>query len=512
MILLIEPMSRNIGMYVPAYPLPLIEIASFVKSHLSWVEIGIISVPVDYGIPLTKEGKEEIYEALLQDIFSMNPRGVGISCTAIAQAEETLEICQRIKTYDPTTFIFLGGYFPTIYYEDILNRTSAVDLIVTGEGEIPTLMIAEHLERGNDPMGEDIPNLVWKHDDHIYMTRKGERFDLRKKAHLDLDLLRVPKSYDILPYSFSRGCPYHCNFCMEQFLRSSRKVVPTEIVRADLTNLSKRSNAHTLLVSDALFQSFSLFPFMRNLGMKINFETRCDVLDPAMIKSMADVCGTLVLGFESASYDTLKRMNKVRDKKHYEKYISNTKAIFKEAVKNEIPTIVFMIAGYPGDKEQDLEKSLSFAKDLSKNDGPGGYVFKIGECHIYPKTKIHELALSLPDVVFDDDGVLGQNIVRQPSKGLDFETVLRYMEEIFNLSNHTVKMNETIQDMMPFFRMPVKALEDEMLPDTCYQNSKRDIFDVKGESLKQFKALAPRLRQKYEDWRGKERSTRTLQL
>jgi len=266
------------------------------------------------------------------------------------------------------------------------------------------------------------------------------------------------------------------------------------------------------MISDALFKSFDLFPFLRSLGMKINFETRCDVLDPSIIPQIADVCGILVLGFESASYHTLRRMNKVRDRSHYEKYISNTIAIFKEAVKYEIPIMVFMIAGYPGDTEEDLEESLRFTEELSKNSGPGGSVFKIGECHVYPKTNIHKLAFSLPDVVFDDDGVFGQNIVRQPSKGLNFETVFSYMRKIFNLSNTTPKLKTTFLNMMPFFRLPAHALQDDMISDICFRGNNRQIFNVKAESLFMFKELVPKLTEKYRKWMSEQRSTRNLPL
>ena len=53
MILFIEPISKALGVYVPAYPLPIMEIGSFVKANLPETEIGIISIPVDYGLPLT---------------------------------------------------------------------------------------------------------------------------------------------------------------------------------------------------------------------------------------------------------------------------------------------------------------------------------------------------------------------------------------------------------------------------------------------------------------------------
>jgi len=512
LILFIEPISKNIDMYVPAYPLPTMEIASFVKFNIPKLEIGIISIPVDYGLALTQEGKEQVYGELLKDISEIRPNGVGISCTAITQAEETIRLCELIKEYDPNVFTFLGGYFPTIYYEEIFSRTSAVDLIVVGEGELPTLKIIELLERGEDPINKDIPNLAWKKDGQIQLTKLGVRFDLNKKAPLNLELLRYPGAYDILPYAFSRGCPYRCNFCMEEFIRPVRKEVPLEIVRRDLTDLSHQSNTHTLLVSDALFKSFDLFPFLRSLGVKVNFETRCDVLDPSTITQIADVCGMMALGFESASYNTLRRMNKVRDRAHYQNYISNTIAIFKEAVKYEIPIMVFMIAGYPGDTERDFEESLLFAKGLSENNGPGGYVFKIGECRVYPKTKLYDISLSLPDVVFDDDGVFGQNIVRQPSKGIDFETILGYMREIFNLSNYTPKLQANLLNIMPFFRLPVQALRDDMIPDTCFRGNNRGIFNVQRENLLTFRELVPRLTEKYKKWMSGQRSTRNLQF
>jgi len=246
--------------------------------------------------------------------------------------------------------------------------------------------------------------------------------------------------------------------------------------------------------------------------MKVNFETRCDVFDPSIIPQIADVCGMMALGFESASYDTLQRMNKVRDRSHYQKYISNTIAIFEEAVRNEIPIMVFMIAGYPGDTERDFEESLLFAKDLSKNGGPGGHVFKIGECRVYPKTKLYDFALFSSDVVFDNEGVFGQNIVRQPSKGIDFETVLAYMREIFNLSNYTPKLRANLLNIMPFFRLPVQALRDDMIPGTCFRGNNRGIFNVQRENLLTLRELVPMLTEKYKKWMSSQRSTRDLQI
>jgi hypothetical protein len=150
------------------------------------------------------------------------------------------------------------------------------------------------------------------------------------------------------------------------------------------------------------------------------------------------------------------------------------------------------------------------AKSLSKKKGPGGHIFKIGECRVYPKTKIYDLALSLPDVVFDDDGVFGQNIVRQPSKNFDFDTVLSYMREIYNLSNPTSKLQDILLNIMPFFRLPAHALKDDLIPNTCFRGKDREIFSIQSKSLTAFRPLAPKLTDKYANLMSEQRNVRDL--
>ena len=181
-----------------------------------------------------------------------------ISCTAIAQAEEAIHLSEMIKQHQPETFVFLGGYFPTLYYEDVLSKTAAVDAVVVGEGEAPALRLIDHLENNRDPRNFDIPNVVWSENGRIRWSQKKERFDPRNKEILNLGLLRHPHSYEILPYSFSRGCPYRCTFCMEGYIRPDRREIPPEIIQQDLTQLVLKGGAHTLLVSDALFRSFEV--------------------------------------------------------------------------------------------------------------------------------------------------------------------------------------------------------------------------------------------------------------
>ncbi len=86
------------------------------------------------------------------------------------------------------------------------------------------------------------------------------------------------------------------------------------------------------------------------------------------------------------------------------------------------------------------------------------------------------------------------------------------MTEISALANNTPKMQRTVLNMMPFFRLPAHALSDEMIPDVCFGDSSREIFDVQGESLAAFRKLVPGLTKKYKKWISAQRSDRTLQF
>jgi hypothetical protein len=300
---------------------------------------------------------------------------------------------------------------------------------------------------------------------------------------------------------------------MEESIRPRRLAVPYDIVSADLHHLTGFSRTRTLLVSDALFKSFHLLPLLRELKLRINFETRCDVLDPAVLAENTDVIQALALGFESASYDTLRRMNKVTGRAHYRRYLAGARAIFEAAAAAGIPIMVFMIAGFPGDTEKDLKESLAFAESLAAAArGDGGFLFKIGECHVYPKTRLFDLASSLPGVIFDEDGVFGQNVVRQPSPGLSFETVIDYAGRTFRLSRPTRKLERVLRQMMPFFRLPAAAMKDDMIVDKCYRDRDREVFDVRSDSLALFRKRLPSLLDRHRRGQTAERKSRQLDL
>jgi len=75
--------------------------------------------------------------------------------------------------------------------------------------------------------------------------------------------------------------------------------------------------------------------------------------------------------------------------------------------------------------------------------GSAGYTLKPGFTSLPPPHRMLFLIMTVfLDRISSDS----------PLKILDFETVLAYMKEIFNLSNNTVKLQTTLFNMMPFLQ------------------------------------------------------------
>jgi len=72
LILLVESISKNVDMYVPAFPFPVMEIASYVKQQLPKVDISFLPLPIDFGPLLIPTGKEALYREFLKEIFDLS--------------------------------------------------------------------------------------------------------------------------------------------------------------------------------------------------------------------------------------------------------------------------------------------------------------------------------------------------------------------------------------------------------------------------------------------------------
>lgn len=132
-----------------------------------------------------------------------------------ANYDKCCKISTHLKKVSPNTKIWWGGYFPTMYYREILNEKRDVDYIILGDGEQPTRELLNALKENNE--GFSNPSVVTYND---HMNKKYfcndiishmPAFDYYKK---DSDKRNKRKIYCL--QTKNNVCTGKCSFCTER--------------------------------------------------------------------------------------------------------------------------------------------------------------------------------------------------------------------------------------------------------------------------------------------------------
>lgn len=128
-----------------------------------------------------------------------------------------LGVAKKSKEYFPDLKVVFGGVHPSAVPDRVIKRNQ-VDFVVVGEGEVCFIPILEAIENKN--YSAPIPNTIFKTPSGEIVRGKQQPF------YQSLDTL-PPFTKEIWePYMYvadryitmaSRGCPYRCTFCFNNF-------------------------------------------------------------------------------------------------------------------------------------------------------------------------------------------------------------------------------------------------------------------------------------------------------
>lgn len=148
-------------------------------------------------------------------VIASKPDFLGLSCY-IWNIEMMIKLAQTVRLVLPKCKIILGG--PEVSYEvqTLLEKWQEIDGIIFGEGE-ETL-----IELLNQQSLNDIKGLAYKDEITGEIKVNGPR------TGMAMD--RIPFVYDtltefenrIIYYESSRGCPYHCQYCLSSIEKGVR--------------------------------------------------------------------------------------------------------------------------------------------------------------------------------------------------------------------------------------------------------------------------------------------------
>ncbi len=209
---------------------------------------------------------------ILRHIASHHADVIGFSCY-IWNIEMTLHIASLIRQIMPQVIVFLGG--PEVSYtaRHILMERDDVDYILQGEGEEMVPAFLEALESHGAVTA--IAGVLGREKGRI----KGNESFVEVQ---DLDSLPFPYeeedfsnlSHKIIYYESSRGCPFHCQYC----LSGMNDAVRFRSVEKTLAELDQfvRAGVHQVKFVDRTFNCNPshyrpLLQYMISLDQDVNF-------------------------------------------------------------------------------------------------------------------------------------------------------------------------------------------------------------------------------------------------
>lgn len=284
-----------------------------------------------------------------------------------------LKIIKFIKSDLKETKIILGG--PEIKYNAVDFLNYGADYLVIGEGEKTSFELIKALneKRFNDI--NKIEGIGFKDiNDEIVFTQERSKikeidslpFPNRDKINLKLylDAWKYRHGENAISISTMRGCPYTCKWCSRAVYGLSYRRRSTQNVCDELELIIKEYNPDTLWFVDDVFtishkwlNEFNNVLSERNLKIKYECITRADRLNESVLKDLkASGCFRVWIGAESGSQRVIDLMDRRVD-------VNQVRKMIKLSQKYGIQAGTFIMLGYPGETEDDIEETIKHLKE-----------------------------------------------------------------------------------------------------------------------------------------------------
>jgi anaerobic magnesium-protoporphyrin IX monomethyl ester cyclase len=311
-------------------------------------------------------------EAQLHFILEKQPKVICLYTNLMTK----VEVIKLIKILKTERFSFprivLGGPDVTYNIENYLK--AGADFLVIGEGEETTFELYTAIMNQN--RYHDVDGIAFLENNQIIQTVARTKFK-------ELDELPLPnrEAIDMQNYletwknnhgessmtiSTQRGCPYTCKWCSTAVYGQSYRRRPADQVAAEMKMLKEQYNPDALWFVDDVFTVSHkwLIAFREEVLQQdavIPFEciTRAERLNDEILQLLKEIgCFRIWIGAESGSQTIIDAMDRRVDVNQVKKIIQDTNAI-------GIETGTFIMLGYPGETEQDIQETIHYLKEAN---------------------------------------------------------------------------------------------------------------------------------------------------
>lgn len=261
-------------------------------------------------------------------IYEYKPDIIGVPMYSTTESV-VFEVCKTIKQHLNETVFLIGGYWPTLYGKELLEKYGIYDYAMLGEGEIAFRNFANAFENKEDLSG--VKGLVLRKNGTVIKNDREKLIEnLDELPFARRDLLGNNK----LRYAYistSRGCFGNCSFCWHQNFWGSdahnrwRGRSPGNVV-AEIKEIVEKYHVNRFWFIDDSFEDYGAGDQNRmweiaqrivDTGLDITYETyfRSEVykrFDDEKMKLIKDsgLVG-MVVGTESGNEEDLKLYRKI---------------------------------------------------------------------------------------------------------------------------------------------------------------------------------------------------------
>jgi len=367
-------------------PLNLACLAAYVRLKRSNYKIYIIDA----------EALNYTYQDIIKKTFTINPDLIGITTTT-PSFDIISNLVNDLHRTNPSVPIILGGPHATGSPETTV-LVPGVSVAVIGEGELTFLDIVDRIK--NNESFLEVKGIA-------YQNNNGRciKTEPRELIH-NLDVLPLP-ARDLLPMEMyyspptkslggamianilsSRGCPFHCSFCLSDMMwgRRYRQRSVNKIIE-EIEDCANNYGCDEFNFNDDLFtadrdrvKELCDKIIEKKINIKWVAMSRADYIDIDLLKIMKKAgCKKIAMGLESGSEKVLKCMNK---RINLDKSIKAVKMIKKAG----IAVGASFVLGHIGETKETIKQTIAFAKKLN----PDTVAFF--QASPYPGTEFYKIA------------------------------------------------------------------------------------------------------------------------
>ena len=167
----------------------------------------------------------------------------------------------------------------------------------------------------------------------------------------------------------SRGCPYRCNWCAKPISGNKFHLRPASAVAEEMRQLKVEAGAEHIWFSDDVFalnhhwvQEFAAEVNIRDAALPFKVQSRADLMTEQTVASLKSAgCAEVWMGVESGSQKVLDAMDKGLR-------LPVVKAARQRLREAGIRACYFLQFGYPGERWQELQETISFVRSTRPDD------------------------------------------------------------------------------------------------------------------------------------------------